>query len=180
MKIVCWSWNEEPRLIPIWQFWFFFFLDLKYPFRVNLVQILKIVSLSWNLVPRIFRICNIRWWCSRFFFSTFLHVSSKKSIWCCLINLPAVYLQRFEASGFSCLCSYMYPYREVKILVKFTIISLNSTHWNLTNLTQNRRIGIFRESFHLIGLYLHASPFHPVFLLGVSFTQKKGIKLKNL
>ena len=44
-----------------------------------MVQRVKIASLSWNLVPRIFQICKV---------------------WC-LINLPVVYSQRLEANGFS-------------------------------------------------------------------------------
>ena len=36
--------------------------DWKYPFWANLVQKVKIISLSWNLVPRVIRICKIQWW----------------------------------------------------------------------------------------------------------------------
>ena len=39
-------------------------------FWVNLVQKLKIISLSWNFVPRLIQICRIPWWCSLFLFST--------------------------------------------------------------------------------------------------------------
>ena len=42
----------------------------KYPFCVNLVQKIKIISLSWNLVPILIWICKIQWWCSLFPFST--------------------------------------------------------------------------------------------------------------
>ena len=38
----------------------------KYPFLVNLVQKIKIASLSWNLVLRVIRRCRIQWWCSLF------------------------------------------------------------------------------------------------------------------
>ena len=34
----------------------------------NLVQKFKIVSLSWNLAPRITQICRIQWWCFLFCF----------------------------------------------------------------------------------------------------------------
>ena len=44
-------------------------LDRKYPFWRNLVQKIKIVSLSWNLVPRLIRICIIQHWCFLFLFS---------------------------------------------------------------------------------------------------------------
>ena len=45
-------------------------LDQKNPFRANLVQKIKIVSLSWNLVQNLIRICRIQWWCSLFLFLT--------------------------------------------------------------------------------------------------------------
>ena len=57
--------------------------DRKYPFWANLVQKVKIISLSWNLVPRLIRICKIQWWCSLFLFLTgntlFGTIWSKKS-----------------------------------------------------------------------------------------------------
>ena len=43
-------------------------LDGKHPFRGNLVQKIKIFSLSWNLVPRLIQICRIKWHCSLFLF----------------------------------------------------------------------------------------------------------------
>ena len=43
-------------------------LDQKLTFRANLVQKIKIISLSWNLVPRLISICWIQWWCSLFLF----------------------------------------------------------------------------------------------------------------
>ena len=39
-------------------------------FWVNLVQKLRIISLSWNFVPRLIQICRIPWWYSPFLFST--------------------------------------------------------------------------------------------------------------
>ena len=39
----------------------------KYPFWANLVKKINIVSLIWNLVPRLIRICKIQWLCSLFF-----------------------------------------------------------------------------------------------------------------
>ena len=39
-------------------------------FWVNLVQKLKIISLSWNFVPRLIQIGRIPWWCSPFPLST--------------------------------------------------------------------------------------------------------------
>ena len=84
---------------------FFIFLDRKYTFWVNLVQKIKIVSLSWNLLPKLFRICKIQWWWSLFLWEALLASFVRKIhlvFWCYLINFPTVYLQRLEASGFSC------------------------------------------------------------------------------
>ena len=43
--------------------------DWKYPFWVNWVQKLKIISLSWILVLRLIQIWRIPWYCSLFLFS---------------------------------------------------------------------------------------------------------------
>ena len=60
----------------------------KYLFWVNLVQKLKIISLSWNFVPRLIQICRIPWWCSFFFVFDWKYLSwqnwfkkSKLSVW---------------------------------------------------------------------------------------------------
>ena len=42
----------------------------KYPFQTKLIEKIKIVSLSWNFVPRLIWICRIQWSLSRFLFST--------------------------------------------------------------------------------------------------------------
>ena len=44
-------------------------LEREYLFWGNLVQKLKIVSLFWNLVPRLNWICKFKWWCLIFLFS---------------------------------------------------------------------------------------------------------------
>ena len=44
----------------------FFIFVFKYLFWENLLHKTKIVSLRWNLIPRLTRICRIQWWC--FFF----------------------------------------------------------------------------------------------------------------
>ena len=48
----------------------FFVFDWKYPFWANLVQKIRIINLSWNLVPRLIQICRIQWPCSLFLFLT--------------------------------------------------------------------------------------------------------------
>ena len=48
----------------------FSIFDRKYPFWANLVQKTKIVSLSWNLVPRLIWKFRIQWCCSLFIFET--------------------------------------------------------------------------------------------------------------
>ena len=45
-------------------------LNQKHFFWVNLVQKIKIVSLSWILVPRLIRICRIQLRCSLFLYQT--------------------------------------------------------------------------------------------------------------
>ena len=42
--------------------------DWKYPFLAYLVQKIKFVSLGWNLVSRLIRICIIQWWSSFYSF----------------------------------------------------------------------------------------------------------------
>ena len=42
--------------------------EWKYPVWANLVQKIKIISLSWNLVPTVIRICRVQWWCPLFLF----------------------------------------------------------------------------------------------------------------
>ena len=44
--------------------------DRKYPFWTNLISKFKIVSLEWNLICGLIRICWIQWWCSLFRYST--------------------------------------------------------------------------------------------------------------
>ena len=41
----------------------------KHVFWVNLVERLKIISISWNFVTRLVQICRIQWWCSLFLLS---------------------------------------------------------------------------------------------------------------
>ena len=45
-------------------------LDQKNSSWANFVQKTKIVSLSWNLVPKLIRTCRIQWWCSLFLYLT--------------------------------------------------------------------------------------------------------------
>ena len=48
----------------------FSIFDRKYSLRANLIQKIKIFSLTWNLLPRVIRICRIQWWCSTTLIST--------------------------------------------------------------------------------------------------------------
>ena len=43
--------------------------DQKHPFWVNFAQKIKIVTLSWTLVPMLVWICKSQWWCSLWRFS---------------------------------------------------------------------------------------------------------------
>ena len=70
----------------------FFVFEWKYPFWANLVQKIKIISLSWNLVPTVIRICRIQWRCSLFSFSAgntlFGQIWSKLSIFTVFFLFP--------------------------------------------------------------------------------------------
>ena len=48
----------------------YFVFDWKYPFGANLVEKIKIISWSLDLVARLIRICWIQWCCSLFSFLT--------------------------------------------------------------------------------------------------------------
>ena len=58
----------------------FFVFDRKCPFGANLVQIVNIASLRWNLIPTLIRICRIQWCCS-FFFCFWLEICFWGQIW---------------------------------------------------------------------------------------------------
>ena len=76
------TWTNSNMLNSMMLFTFFVF-DRKYPFLANLVQKVKIMSWSWNLVARLIRICRIQWCCLFYFFlsgnTLFGQIWSKKS-----------------------------------------------------------------------------------------------------
>ena len=47
-------------------------LDQEQLFWKHLVQKIKVVSLRWNLVPRLIRLCRNQWWCSDLFLVNFV------------------------------------------------------------------------------------------------------------
>ena len=62
-----WNWNLDLNLIMVF---LIMAVCTMLCIWVNLVQKLKIVSLSWNLVPLLIQINTIPWWGSPFLFST--------------------------------------------------------------------------------------------------------------
>ena len=92
----------------------FFVFGRKYPVWDNLVQKINIVSLRWNLIPRIIWICWIQWCCSLFSFLTGNTLLGQ--IW----------------SKLSIFTAFMFPIRNalfwVNLVQKIKIISLS---WNL-------------------------------------------------
>ena len=81
----------------------FSFFDWKYPFWANLVQKVKLISWSWNLVPRLIRICRIQWGYSLFLFLSgnilFGQIWFKKSkLW---VEAEIWYLHYFRHSKFN-------------------------------------------------------------------------------
>ena len=67
LKLKFGTWTNSNMLNSMMLFSFFVF-EWKYPFSTNLVQKIKIFTLSWNLVPTLIRACRIQWWCSFFSF----------------------------------------------------------------------------------------------------------------
>ena len=51
--------------------------DQKYSFLANLVQKVKIIRWSWNLLPRLIWVCRIQWCCSLFCFLIEIHFLGK-------------------------------------------------------------------------------------------------------
>ena len=53
----------------------------KYTFWANLVQKYKIVSLRWNLLPKLIQICWIQWWCILLPFGTLKYLFLANLAW---------------------------------------------------------------------------------------------------
>ena len=81
----------------------FLIFEWKYPFWANLVQKIKILTLSWNLVPTLIRTCRIQWWCSFFLFliwnTLFGQIWPKKSK--LSVEAEISYLDWFEYAEFN-------------------------------------------------------------------------------
>ena len=76
------------------------------PLWANLVQKIKDVSLSWNLVPTVIRICRIQWWCSLFLFYT------ENTFFYCFCNPAGVETLRLSCRqhGFFILLQWVPPW----------------------------------------------------------------------
>ena len=61
-------------------------LDQKYPFWSNLFRKIIIVSLSWNVEPKLIRICRIQWWCSLFLVLKLIRIC-RIQWWCSLFSV---------------------------------------------------------------------------------------------
>ena len=102
IKIVCWSWKLEPRLIWTCRIWWWFSFFLFHIANTFFGQIcskkIQIVCWSWKFEHRLFRISQIygdvHFFCFRLFFCKFCPKHSFG-----IINRPAVYFQGLEASG---------------------------------------------------------------------------------
>ena len=96
-------------------------LDGKFPFRANLFQKFNIVSLSWNIVPRLIRICRIPWGYSLVLFWT--RNTDHRQIWL---------LEWFKYAKFNSDVHFFYfrqkiPFRA-NLFANFKIVCLK---WNL-------------------------------------------------
>ena len=95
--------------------------DQKYPSWGNLVQNIKIVSLSWHLAPTLIFICKIQWWCSLFPFSTkntFFEVNLVQKIKFVGLNWNLV-LNSFEYAQFNGDADFFCFWPKIHFLGKF-------------------------------------------------------------
>ena len=123
------------------------------PFLITSIQNLKIVSLSWNLAPRLFCICKIWWLYSIFLFIDYFFASSVQKIhlafWCYLINLPETWcylinlpkekkkrISPFLRIGFNCL-NTTEPLLGDGLLLTTQFPGLPSTHKKLPQNCRN-------------------------------------------
>ena len=111
----------------------FLVFEWKYPFRANLVQKIKIISSSWNLVPALIRTCRIQWWYSLFLFlignTLFRQIWSKKSK--LSVEAEIWYLHSFEYAEFNCGVHFFCFWVEMLFLGKFgPKDEIVSSRWN--------------------------------------------------
>ena len=108
----------------------FFVFHHIYYFSVTLVQKIKIVNFSWNLVPRLIWICRSQCWCSLFLFyiinALFEQISSKKSKF--LVSAEIWYRDQYEYAEFKG-DVHFYPF-WINLVQKVKIVSLS---WNLAS-----------------------------------------------
>ena len=131
-----------------WMVMFTFSLfDRKCPFSANLVQKVKIISLSWNLVPALIRIYRIQWRCPPFLFS---------------IRMP--FLGKFRPKCQNCqfqvkLDMYTNLNKQNSVMLfTFFIFDQKCSFWG--NLVQNVKIAYvdqfeyaeFNDALHVFGL----------------------------
>ena len=112
----------------------FSLLDQKLLFWANLVQKIKIVSLSWNLVPRLIRICRILWSC--FTGNTLLFKFGRK-------NKNFQFKQKFSV------LDRKHPLRA-NLVQQIKIVSLS---WNLVSIYINSNMRISMVVFTFSVLY---------------------------
>ena len=95
--------------------------DRNHPFWATLVQKIKIVSLSWNLVLRLIQICRTQLWCSLFLFynenTLFRQIWSKASKF--LVSAEVWYLEYFEYVEFNGGVPFFCFRLEIPFLGKF-------------------------------------------------------------
>ena len=102
----------------------------KYPFWAKFVQKNKIFSLSWNLLPRLIRICTIQYWCSL----------------CLRLGIP--FLGKFGPKGQNCQFKLKFGFKSAKFNSEFTLSVFNRKYLFWTNLAQ--KIKIISLSWNLV------------------------------
>ena len=122
----------------------FFVFGWKYPVWDNFVQNIKIVSLRWNLIPRLIWICWIQWCCSLFRFRPetpflgkfdpncqylqFFFVSNQK---CHFLGKfgPKCHNYQFKSSRLNLLASLIQIYRILGWCSLFSFSIGNAVFW---------------------------------------------------
>ena len=131
----------------------FFVFGRKYSFWANLVQKIKIVSLRWNLIPILIRICRIQWCCSLFSFSTGSTLSGQfgPKSWNCQFNVKLdPYTNSNMQNSMVMFTFYIFSRKYhfwANLVQKIKIVSLR---WNLILQYQDQKCPFWASLFQKI------------------------------
>ena len=149
-------------------------------FWVNLVKKNKIVSLSWNLVFRLIRICRFQWWWS--FFSVFDH---KYLSWPNLVKKSKIVFwkwnlfQKLEYPEFNGGVHYTCFRLEIHILAKFDPKNQNYQFKGNAQFVQNMTFGLWEKMIAQLQTHEHTCHYLRYVTCANLFTQKRCLILRG-